>query len=167
MKPPQIAVLLLGLAAANVNGQMTPGRVQPDRIVFDKVHLGAMAEASFLVFAAPSADGKATFKVTAPAFVKVLRKDTETSAARGESVRGTVEFALDTTKVGEFTGQIAVQLNSTSVRVPVSASVKPPRAGLLRLLVVGTPFERFSTSDGGHFRPWTDLVAAAPWDVNY
>jgi hypothetical protein len=167
MKPLPIAVLLLALLAARANGQAKVGQVQPNRIVFDKVHAGATAEASFLVFAAPSADGKAKFEVTAPPFVKVLRKDTDVSTAGGEFVRGTVEFALDTTKVGELTGQIAVQLNATSVHVPVSASVKPQRAGLLRVLVVETPFQRFSTTDGGHFRQWTDLVAAAPWDVNY
>jgi len=168
MKPLQIAVVLLVLFAAKVNGQAKVGQVQPDRIVFDKVYAGAMVEASFLVFAAPSADGKTKFEVTAPPFVKVLRKDTDVSNAGGrEYLRGTVEFALDTTKVGKFTDKIAVQLNATSVHVPVSASVRPQRAGLLRLLVVETPFQRFSTSDGGHFRQWTDLVAAAPWDVHY
>ena len=78
-----------------------------------------------------------------------------------------MELALDTTKAGEFTGRIAVRLNATSVHVTVSASVKRYRASLLRLLVVETPFQKFSTSDGGHFRQWTDLVADAPWDVNY
>jgi hypothetical protein len=143
------------------------GDVQPNRIVFGKLHAGAAAEASFLVFAAPSPNGKAKFEVTTPSFVKVLRKDTDVSTAGGEFLRGSVEFALDTTKAGEFTGRIAVRLNATSVHVPVSATVKPYRAGLLRLLVVGTPFAKYSTSDGGHFRQWTDLVAGAPWDVNY
>jgi hypothetical protein len=167
MKPLPIAVLLLALLAARASGQPKVGQVQPDRIVFDKVHVGAVAEASFLVFAAPGADGNPKFEVTAPPFVKVLRKETDVTNAGGQFLRGTVEFALDTTRAGEFADHIAVQLNGTSVRVPVSASVKPQRAGLLRVLVVETPFQRFSTSDGGHFRQWTDLVAAAPWDVNY
>src|SRR5262249_17082050 len=167
MKPLPIAVLSLALVAAKVHGQARVGNVQPDRIVLGKVHTGALVEASFLVFAAPGADGKAKFEVTAPPFVKVLRKETDVPTAGGIFLRGAVEIGLDTTKAGEFTGQIAVELNTTSVRVPVSASVKPRRAGLLRLLVVETPFQRFSTSDGGHFRQWTDLVAASPWDVNY
>jgi hypothetical protein len=168
MKPFQIAVLLLALFAAKVNGQVKVGHVQPDQIVFDNVHAGAMVEASFLVWVAPSADRKEKFDVTAPPFVKVLRKDTDVWTLGGrEFLRGTVELALDTTKLGECTGQIAVQLNATSVRVPISASVKPQRADLLRMLVVETPFERFTTSDGIVFRQWTDLVAAAPWDVNY
>jgi hypothetical protein len=162
-----MTVLLLALVAAKVNGQATVGRVQPDRLVFDKVHAGATVEASFLVLAAPSTDGKAKLEVTAPPFVKVLRKDTEVTTAGNVFLRGTVEFALDTTKAGDFTGQFAVQLYGTSVDVPVSASVSPRHTGLLRLLVVETPFQRFSTSDGGHFRQWTDLVAAAPWDVHY
>jgi hypothetical protein len=169
MKRLAIALLLLvSLFAARVNGQPKVGQVQPDRIVFDKVYSGATVEASFLVFAAPNADGNTKFAVTAPPYVKVLRKDTDISTAGGgQFLRGSVEFALDTSKIGEFTGQIAVQLNGTSVQVPVSASVKPQHAGLLRLLVVETPFQKFSTSDGGHFRQWTDLAASNPWDVNY
>src|SRR5262249_458201 len=89
------------------------------------------------------------------------------TAGGGPFLRGTVEFALDTTKAGEFAGHIAVELNAASVRVPVSASVGPQRPGLLRLLVVETPFERFSTGDGGGFRQWTNLVAGGPWDVSY
>jgi hypothetical protein len=78
-----------------------------------------------------------------------------------------VEFALDNTKVGEFAGHVAIELNATSARVPVSASVEPRRPGLLRVLVGETPFERFSTGDGGDFRQWTNLVAGAPWDMSY
>jgi hypothetical protein len=160
-----LSALLLALLATEIYGQPRVGQAQPDRIVFDTVHAGATVEASFLVFAAPAAAGEAKFKVTAPPFVRVLRKETDLSTAG--LLRGTVEFALDTGKVGEFAGQVAIELNATSVRVPVSASVRPQRPGLLRLLVVETPFQRFSTSDGGHFRQWTDLVAAAPWDVSY
>jgi hypothetical protein len=168
MKYFPIAALVLAIISTKADGQAQVGRIQPDRIMFGKVHVGAMVEASFQVYAAPGAAADAKLEVTAPPFVRVLRKETDVfNAGRAGLLRGAVEFALDTTKVAEFTGDVAVQLNATSVRVPVSASVRPQRAGLLRLLVVETPFQRFSTSDGGHFRQWTDLVAAAPWDVSY
>src|SRR5262245_19445154 len=131
MKSLPMAVLLLALVAAKVNAQPKAGSVQPDRIVFDTVHVGALAEASFLVFAEPAADGEVKFEVTAPPFVKVLRKDTDVTKVGREFLRGSVEFALDASKAGEFTGQIAVQLNATTVKVPVSATVKPQREGLL------------------------------------
>jgi hypothetical protein len=165
MKPLALALLSLSLAACPAHGQVKIGNVQPDRLVFGKVHTGAVVEGSFLVYAAPGVAKQAKFEVTAPPFVKILHKDTDDKDTR--VLRGTVEFALDTTRAGEFSGAFAVTLNGTSVRVPVSASVKPRRAGLLRLLVVPTPFQCFSTNDGGHFKQWTDLVAAAPWDVHY
>jgi hypothetical protein len=74
MKSLQMAVLLSVLLAAKANGQVKVGDVQPNRIVFGKLHAGAAAEASFLVFAAPSPNGKAKFEVTTPSFVKVLRR---------------------------------------------------------------------------------------------
>ena len=54
-----------------------------------------------------------------------------------------------------------------SLKVPVLATVKPRRAGLLRMLVVQTPFDRFSTDDGRMFDAWTGLVKAGGWDVSY
>jgi hypothetical protein len=62
---------------------------------------------------------------------------------------------------------MAVTFGQQTVKVPIRATVKPRRAGLLRMLVVATPFERFSTQDGRMFDAWTELVKAAAWDVSY
>jgi hypothetical protein len=35
------------------------------------------------------------------------------------------------------------------------------------VLVVETPFDKYSTSDATVFQPWTDLVAKSPLDVSY
>jgi hypothetical protein len=35
------------------------------------------------------------------------------------------------------------------------------------VLMVETPFQKYSTDDGGMFKPWTDLVAKSPLDVSY
>jgi hypothetical protein len=45
--------------------------------------------------------------------------------------------------------------------------VKPARKGLTRLLIVETPFERYSTDKGEAFKGWTDLVKGASLDVSY
>jgi hypothetical protein len=169
MKRPLIAALLVALLAGRVNGQAKLPVATPDRILFGTVYTGATVQASLSVRASPNSDERVKFEITAPNFVKVLRKNTYTRPAKVGAglLRGSVEFALDTTRASELAGQIAVRLNSTSVEIPVSASVKPQRSGLLQLLVIGTPFVELSTSDGGMFRQWTDLVAGAPWNVHY
>jgi hypothetical protein len=159
-----LALFSAGQAAA----QPKAGQVQPDRLDLGTVHVGATVEASFMVMT-PGKDAKAKFEVTAPAFVKVLRTTTDTQeyGPGNAFVRGSADLAIDTTKVGNLRGQIEVKLGPTTAAVPVSAVVKPQRPGLMRLLVVETPFQRYSTSDGGMFKPWADLVAASPWDVSY
>src|SRR5262249_42050416 len=52
-------------------------------------------------------------------------------------------------------------------KVPVSATVKERKAGVPRVLVAGTPFERYTTGDGKMYKGWTDLVASAGLDVSY
>jgi hypothetical protein len=168
MKTFRFVTILAFVSAGEAAAQPRPGQVQPDRIPFGTVHVGATAEASFMVLT-PGKDAKTRLEVTAPAFVKVLRTTTDTQEyGRGNTfVRGSVEVALRTAKAGLLRGQIAVKLGPTTATVHVSAVVKPQRAGLMRLLVAGTPFNRFSTQDGNMFKPWTDLVAGSPWDVSY
>jgi hypothetical protein len=67
---------------------------------------------------------------------------------------------------GEIKGDIMVQLGPIWANVPISATLKPQRGGLLRLLRVETPFEKFTTSNGGKFRQWTDLVARTFLDAH-
>jgi hypothetical protein len=160
--------VLAFVCAGEAVAQPKPGQVQPDRISFGTVHVGATVEASFMVLT-PGKDAKMKLEVTVPNFVKVLRTNTDTQEyGPGNSfVRGSVEITMDTTKVGNLQGQISATLGPTMATVPVSALVKPQRADLMRLLVVETPFEKYSTQDGSAFKPWTDLVAASPWDVSY
>jgi hypothetical protein len=168
MKTFLCVIILAFFCAGEAVAQPKAGQVQPDRIAFGTVHVGATVEASFLVLA-PGKDAKTKLEVAVPGFVKVLRTTTDTQeyGPGNTFVRGSVEIAINTMKVGTLEGQISVKLGSTTATVPVSAVVKPQRAGLMRLLVVETPFQRFSTTDGGMFKQWTDLVAASPWDVSY
>jgi hypothetical protein len=62
---------------------------------------------------------------------------------------------------------VAVTLGSSKVKVPVTAMVKARKRGYSRVLIVETPFDKYSTDDGGVFKPWTDLVAKSPLDVSY
>jgi hypothetical protein len=161
------AVLLVVLSAGPVAAQPKVGQAQPDRLPLGTLHVGATAEASVMVWAAGN-NANAPVQVTAPKFVKVLGTSTEPcQIANANFVLGTVEVAIDTSAVGELSGDLTVTVGNTTAKVPVSASVKPRKPGLSRLLVVGTPFERHTTQDAGDYRGWTDLVRAAPMDVSY
>jgi hypothetical protein len=168
MKTLRCVTVLAFFCAGEAVAQPKSGQVQPDHISFGTVHVGATVEASFMVLT-PGKDAKTKLEVKAPIFVKVLRTTTDTQEYGPDNsfVRGSVEITIDTAKVGNLEGQISVKLGKERATVPVSAFVKPQRTGLMRLLVVETPFHRFSTQDGSAFKPWTGLVACSPWDVSY
>ncbi|HEY8502949.1 MAG TPA: DUF4350 domain-containing protein [Gemmataceae bacterium] len=168
MTPFRSALVLLALAASPVSAQPTTGKVQPDRIDLGTVYTGATVEANFMVFEAGN-NPNIKLEVTAPKFVKVLNQSTHAQqfGLGNNFVCGTVEIAIDTSAAGERSGEVAVTLGKTKARVPVTATVRPRRAGLIRLLIAETPFERYSTDDGELFRAWTDLVKGAPVDVSY
>jgi hypothetical protein len=164
----RLAVLVLLLGGGGARGQPMSGQVQPDRIAFGNVHTGATVEASFVVFERGD-DKRIKFEVTAPRGVRVIGKsiDTQEYGPGNKFVRGSVEIAIDTSAPGEVNGDVAIHFGQQTVKEPVSATVKPRRAGLLRLLVVETPFARYSTQDGRMFDAWSGLVKAAAWDVSY
>jgi hypothetical protein len=168
MMPLRAAALLLTLSAGQALAQPKTGQAQPDRLDFGTVYLGSTVEASFLVYEAGT-DASIKLEVTAPKFVKVLKKETEARmyGPGNNFVSGSVFLAIDTAAAGDLKGEIRVKLGGTTAKVPISAAVKPRRKGLVRLLVPESPWDRHSTKDGGMFRAWTDLVKGAPLDASY
>ena len=168
MMPLRLTILVLMLGAGRAGAQPVKGEVQPDRLSFGIVHTGATVEGSFMVLQRGK-DKRMKFEVAASKRVKVINKsiDTQQYGPGNDFVRGSVEIAIDTSAVGEVHGDLAVTLGQQTVKVPVRAMVKPRRAGLLRMLVAGTPFQRFSTKDGRMFDAWTELVKNSAWDVSY
>ena len=142
--------------------------VQPDRLPLGTVYTGAIAEGSFLLLETGT-DTNIPFSVTAPKFVSVRRTAThhQEFGPGNDFICGTVEFVLDTSTSGNLTGEFSVKLGNAVAKVPISAAVKPARKGLTRLLIVETPFERYSTDKGEAFKGWTDLVKGASLDVSY
>src|SRR5262245_50527592 len=165
---PSRAVALLLLIAAPAAAQVRTGKVLPNQIAVGPVYMGATVEASFQVFERGT-DDKLPLQVTAPKFVKVLRKAVRTQqyGPGNDFVCGSVEIAIDTRAAGLQKGEVQVTLGQTTVKVPVSATVKRRRPGLARLLVAETPFEKYTTEDGRAFKPWTDLVEGASLDAHY
>lgn len=168
MSPSRPVVLLALVLAVPITAAPKAGKVQPNKIAVGTVYTGATVEASFLVFE-PGTDPKIKFEVTAPKFVKVLGKDThhQQFGAGNDFVCGTVELAIDTSAAADHDGEVVVTLGDSKVKVPVTAAVKARKKGYSKVLLADTPFERYTTDDGGMFKTWTDLVAASPLDVSY
>lgn len=160
--------LLLALSAASAFAQPKPATAQPDCIHFGNVHAGAFIEGSFQIFE-PGLKADIPFAITAPKFIKVRNKSTDARqfGPGNNFICGSIELAIDTSAEGDLSGEITATLGNASVKVPVSAMVKPAKKGLTRLLIVETPFHRYSTSHGEDFKGWTDLVKASSLDVNY
>lgn len=161
-------LLLLAVCASPVLAQPKTGQAQPDRLAIGTVYTGAIVEASFLVYEAGK-NAAIKLEVKAPKFVKVLKKTTEARefGKGNDFVYGLVELSLDTSKAGKFEEDFVVTLGATTVKVPVSATVKDRRAGKVRVLIAETPFEAYTTNDGGMFQEWTDLVGSSSIDVSY
>lgn len=164
----RIAVAMLVVAVGQVCAQPKAGEVSPDRLAFGTVYTGATVEASFKLLE-PGNNAQLMLGVTVPKFVKVLSKSTEAKqfGPGNDFICGSVEIALDTAAVGELKGEVTVSLGQSKAKLAVSATVKPRRPGLSRLLVVETPFERYTTHDGQAFKVWTDLVSDASVDPSY
>jgi hypothetical protein len=148
------------------------GRPSPDRLPLGTVRVGATVEASFIVYEKTNDPKKVALTVEAPPFVKVLDRsviaqDVFDGSDWVKGVGGTVVIAVDTSKAGDFTGEVKVKLGSVSTSAPVSVVVKPSVPAAVKLLVAESPFVAFSTKDARVFKDWTDLAADARWDVSY
>jgi hypothetical protein len=163
------ALLTLAFVVCPAFGLPKAGQVQPDRIPVGVVRVGAIVEASCMVFE-PGKDPMIPFAVVAaPGFVTVRNTEAhhQQFGPGNDFICGTVEFSIDTSVAGDFAGDITVMLGNAAVKIPVSATVRPAKKGLTRLLVVETPFDRYSTDRGEMFKGWTDLVKDASLDVSY
>lgn len=168
MTPFRTAAFFLLLTVGTTAAQPKGGQVQPDRIAVGTVYTGATVEASFMLFE-PGNDTTLALKVVAPKFVKVLRTAVRTQefGKGNQFVCGTVEIAIDTKAAAELRGEVSVTLGLATAKVPITATVKKRRPGLVRLLVGQTPFEAHSTQDGKAFEGWTELMNKAALDPHY
>jgi hypothetical protein len=61
---------------------------------------------------------------------------------------------------------LTVQVGEKTIAIPVTATVIEKNPDATRVLVVETPFSRFSTNDASHFDAWLKLVKSAKLDVS-
>src|SRR5258708_29428420 len=145
----RVALLCLAVVSVPAAAQPKAGQIQPDKIAVGTIYTGAIVEASFMVFE-PGTDPKIKMEVTAPKFVKVLTKGThhQQFGPGNDFVCGTVEFAIETAAAGDQTGEVAVTLGGTKVKVPITATIKERKKGFSKVLIAETAFQHYSNGDG-------------------
>jgi hypothetical protein len=156
------------LAFPLLAGRTDAAEVQPNALRFGSVRVGATVEGSLRIFRDGAEASGLAIKVEPPAFVRV--EDIQVGSQRfGANTRGYCDIwlSIDTRRAGDYSDELHVELGRQRVAVPVSVTVRPQMPHLTRLLVVETPFSRFSTGDASLFDPWLDLVGGAHLDVHY
>jgi hypothetical protein len=164
-----MGLLYLGLAPSIGWGQPVVGSVQPDALSVGTVRVGATVEASFRMYAAGETTSGLAFKVAPPPFVKIVRTQlgTQQYGEHGTFVVLDVFLAIDTSREGNFSGKIKMQVGEVDGEFDVQARILKQEPGLTRVLIAETPFSWYSTSDATHFDAWLELAAAAKLDVHY
>jgi hypothetical protein len=156
------------LALVFLSDRTVAGEFQPNYLKFGSVRVGATVEGSVRIFrAAESASGLA-IKIEPPAFVRVENLEVGTQSYGG-AMRGfcDISLSLDTERAGDYSGDLRFEIGRERVAVPLSVTVRPQMPHLTRVLVLETPFSKFSTNDATMFAPWLDLVNGAHLDVHY
>ncbi|MBI3861128.1 MAG: hypothetical protein HY290_04450 [Planctomycetia bacterium] len=164
-----MCLLALLQCSSQALAQPVVGSIQPDLLSLGTVRVGATVEASVRIFGEGTDTAGVAVKTQPPRFVRITetRLGTQQYGNVPPSVVCDVVISLDTSRAGEFSGKIKVQIGEIEVEVPVAASILEQEAGLSGVLVVETPFQRFSTSDSSIFDPWLEVVKSAKLDVSY
>jgi hypothetical protein len=164
-----LAVLASGVISVSlVPARAAEAQIQPNALKFGSVRVGATVEGSVRIFRDTATSSGLAIKVEPPGFVRV--EDIKVgSQDYGGNVRGycDLSFSIDAERAGEYSGEVRVELGRQRVAIPVSVTVRPQMPNLTRVVVVETPFHKFSTNDATRFEPWLDLVREGHFDVHY
>lgn len=156
------------LASALRPGPTHAAEVQPNAVRFGSVRVGATVEGSIRIFRQGDDASGLSIRVEPPPFLRVEDIQIGSQAfGANRRVYCDIWVSVDTRRAGDFSGELRVALGREQVAVPVGVWIRPQMARLTRLLVVQTPFHRFSTGDADFFAIWKDLVEGAHLDVHY
>ena len=141
---------------------------QPDYLKFGAVRVGAAVEGSVRIFRERADASIPKPKVEAPTFVRIMSVEVGTQKY-GSDTKGFCDIAvsIDTQHVGDQVGRLRIEIGEQRVEVPISVSVQPQKNDQSRVLVVETPFNKFSTSHATDFAGWLRLVETAAIDASY
>ena len=161
--------LALLVPSGQLVAQPIAGKSQPDRLDFGSVRVDATAEGSIRVFEDGDKTTGITFNVVPPPFVVITNVElgTQTYGNLGKKIVCDVSLAINTQKVGEHVGTLVVEVGKQKTAIPVRVKVQPSDPSATSILIVETPFDRFSTDDATVFDPWLRLVASEDLDAHY
>ena len=164
-----LAVLASGLIVLSLlPDRVAAAQIQPNALKFGSVRVGATVEGSVRIFRDTATSSGLAIKVEPPGFVRV--EDIKVGSQDYEgNVRGfcDLSFSIDTERPGDYSGEMRVEIGRERIAIPVSATVRPQMPNLTRVLVLETPFSKFSTNDATEFDRWLDLVKEGHFDVHY
>jgi hypothetical protein len=173
LRPVALTIIAAGAVLASCSAataQPQAGKANPDQFLLGTVTVDSIVEASVRLFSAEADNRGFAIKVDPPPFVAVrdVTLGTQQFGQYGTWSVCDISFALHTAVAKEYSGNLKVQLGKQrdSTEIRITAAVVPPKAGQPRVLVVETPFQKFSTSDGRLFESWIQLVKAAELDVS-
>ena len=141
---------------------------QPNFLAFGSVRVGATVEGSIRIFRETASASGLAVKYEPPSFLRV--NDLKVGAQEyGPNTRGFCDLSLsvDTSRPGNYSGDLLVEIGRQQAAVRVSVTVRPQMPNLTRLLVVSSPFSKFSTSDATTFAPWLEEVSEGHLDPHY
>jgi len=160
----------MALGSAHASGSAAQSkilRLQPNYFSFGEVYVGAIVEGSLRV----STEGKSTaglsLKIKSPSFVRITDISKVQLTRDGKDVFCEIALSIDTQQVGNYSGPLQIQMGNHQVKVPVDVSILARKAGLTRVLIIETPFYKYSTSNASRFNAWLDMVKTAKLDVSY
>lgn len=167
---PALLVLSSGLLISSpARAQFVAGSHTPDRIPLGIVRVGATVEASCRVHESGTDTSGIAIEVEPPPFARVKRTQLSvvTNGAMETFIVCDVFLSVNTQHEGDFSGPVKINVGKQKVEVPMTVKVAPREPGQIRLLVLESPFDRYSTDNAKVFDPWLDLVAAENLDVHY
>ncbi len=163
-----LGILSALLASSTAPAQPKPGQVQPDRLPLGVLRVGAIAEASLRIFVEGDDPKGLVPNIKAPAAVKVLKEHVGVeNFGKEDIIVYDVVLAIDTAKAIKLSGDLEVEVGKQRVRIPISVQVRQPEPGLTRILIVESPFDKYSTSDASLFYAWLGVAASAKLDPQY
>ena len=166
----------LGLAALAVFFCTRPApaqpildRLQPGKLNVGTIYVSSTVEASVRLLFKGDDPTKLRVATRPPPFMNVTQTNlgTQNQGNLGTYIFCDVFVSFETRDPGAFSDSIEVKVGETRVAVPVACEVLEIGPGLTRVLIVDTPFQRFSTMDATAFDPWLALVKSAKLNVSY
>ena len=171
------AAFWLGFSWPGVARAQAPAvpRAYPDELNVGQVRAGATAEATVRVIV-PAPDLKGVkVSMQPPPFLRVEQARLRTMVVGNQALRPSsnivcdLSVSFDTSEVGEFRGELAVEIAGEQFKVPVSISVLEQEPGSTRVLVLDAPFEGplAIMASRSQVENWLELVKSAKLDVHY